>query len=271
MTGSFAKHTAIHGDGAAHTATLDRSFEIWGPNGGYLSAIALRAAGQAVPDDHRPISMSVQYIGRAAFGSVTVAVEPIKTGSVALTFVSLSQEDKLFLAAQIWSTSRSEGPAMLAAAMPDVPPPDALEPLGDHLARAGIAENPFWHHFDVRPVAFRTGRNPDGPRLRQWFRYRDFPADADPFLDAGRGVLLIDTLIWPAHNRGLDANAEYLAPTTDLSVWFHGPAHSDWLLLDVAAEVAGGGLIQGGARIWTPDGRLVASGGSGLVVLPPRR
>ena len=266
----FATHTAIgpHGDG--FRATLDRSFEIWGPNGGYLSAIALRAAGRVAPSGHRPASITVQYPARAEFGEADIEVDLIKGGSAALLAVTMRQGDRRFLMAQVWTTNRDQGPDSQAIAMPTVPPPDALEPLGAHLERAGRPENPFWQHFDVRPVDWVAGRNPDGPRTRQWFRYRDFPATADAFLDAGRALLLIDTLVWPAHNRGLDTPARYMAPSLDVAAWFHQPPADEWLLLDVAAERAAGGLIHGSARVWSRDRRLVASGGSGLAVLPPR-
>lgn len=64
----------------------------------------------------------------------------------------------------------------------------------------------------------------------------------------------------------------YIAPSLDLSVWFHdapGP-ESEWLLLDVRADTAKAGLIYGDARVWTQDGRLVATGGSHLLVVDPR-
>lgn len=267
---TFATHTALAPVEGGWRATLDRSFEIWGPNGGYLSAIALRAAGLAAPAGHRPASMTVQYPARAAFGEAEVGVEQVKGGSAALFAVTMRQGERRFLLAQVWTTDRSAGPDSQAMAMPDVAPPDALAPLEEHLAGVGRPVNPFWQHFDVRPADWTPGRNPAGPRTRQWFRYRDFPADADPFLDAGRGLLLIDTLVWPAHNRGLDAPAGYLAPSLDVAAWFHQPAADEWLLLDVAAERAAGGLIHGTARVWSRDGRLVASGASGLAVLPPR-
>ena len=266
---SFATHTSLAGGEGHFTATLDRSFEIWGPNGGYLSAIALRAAGATAPSGHHPASMTVQYVGRAAFGPVDVAVEMVKTGASALLFVSMAQAGRPFLTAQVWTTSRDEGPSGTALPMPDIAPPDALEPFDAAVARAGQPLNPFWQHFDVRIAGDPFVRNPDGPRVLRWFRYRDFPGDADPYLDAGRALLLIDTLVWPAHCRGLDAAPAYLAPSLDVAAWFHARG-GEWLLLDVAAEQAGGGLIHGTARVWSEDGRLIASGGSGLLVLPAR-
>ncbi len=270
MTGSFDRHTTIVGDDGAFTATLDRSFEIWGPNGGYLSAIALRAADATAAAGHRPASITVQYIGRAQFGAVEVAIETVRTGASALFFVTMTQGGTRFLVAQVWTTARDSGPVGTALAMPDVALPHDLEALEAAVARTGQPLNPFWQHFDVRVFGDPLARNPDDPRVLRWFRYRDFPADADLFLDAGRALLLIDTLVWPAHCRGLDEAPAYLAPSLDVAAWFHAARGGEWLLLDVAADQAGGGLIHGTARVWGLDGRLVAAGASGLAVLPPR-
>jgi hypothetical protein len=43
--GDLAVDTAIEGSGRRYRAQLSRDWEIWGPNGGYLAVIALRAAG----------------------------------------------------------------------------------------------------------------------------------------------------------------------------------------------------------------------------------
>lgn len=267
---SFERHTAISGSDGSFTATLDRSFEIWGPNGGYLSATALRAAGASAAAGHRPASITVQYIGRAAFGPIDIAVETVKTGGAALYFVTMVQETKRFLTAQVWTTARDEGPDETALAMPAVDAPEAYPTLETAFAEAGYPISPFWQHFDVRIIGSARNPNPDGPRMLRWFRYRDFPAEADTFLDAGRSLLLIDTLIWPAHVAGHAGRRPYMAPSLDVAAWFHRPKAGKWLLLDVAAERAAGGLIHGTARVWSADGQLVASGSSGLAVLPPR-
>ena len=48
--GDLDRDTAVVGDGGRYTATLSDDWEIWGPNGGYIAAILLRAAGAS----HRP-------------------------------------------------------------------------------------------------------------------------------------------------------------------------------------------------------------------------
>ncbi len=103
----FATHTAVVPQAGGSRATLDRAFEIWGPNGGYLSAIALRAAGHAAPAGNRPASITVQYPARAEFGDAEVEVELIKGVSAALLAVTMRQGDRRFLTAQVWTTDRA--------------------------------------------------------------------------------------------------------------------------------------------------------------------
>src|SRR5262245_13482359 len=126
---SFVKATSLSESGDTLTAEISRDWEIWGPNGGYLSAIALRAAGLRAPAGHRPASISVQYLSRAEFGAAEVSVTLRREARAAACFaVSMRQSDKAILDAQIWTTNKpeSEGPDYSEIAMPDVPAPETL-------------------------------------------------------------------------------------------------------------------------------------------------
>ena len=259
---TFSDETRVSGDRDALTATLSEEWGIWGPNGGILSAIALRAVGRVAEPGHRPATLSVQYLGRAEFGDIAVSVERVKGGGSACFNVAFAQGDKRFLQAQVWTTSRDAGP-VAALAMPAVAARDCLETLAAYKTRVGDPEHPFWTHFDARPVGFTGPPNPDprGHVLQQWTRFLGWPADADAFLDAARAALLIDTLVWPAFWRGCAVDPQIVAPSLDVAIWFHGPAAADdWLLADIDAGIAGAGLIHGSGRVWTADGRAVASG-----------
>lgn len=252
-------------------AELRPAWGIWGPNGGYMASIALRAAGMHAPAGHRPVSLSVQYLGRAAFADVTVDVELLKGGGTACMAVALAQDGKIFLRAQCWTTSRMQGPDFAELVCPDVPGPDGLMSLKAFKAERGESQHPFWENFETRPIGFYGPPDPDprGAVLRQWTRFLDWESTPDVFLDACRAVLLIDTLVWPAHWRGCAVEPDYVAPSLDLCVWFHASAgDAEWLLADVSAQTAGQGLIHGMARIWTDRGDMVASGGSQLLVMP---
>ena len=255
---------------------LSKDWEIWGPNGGYLSVIALRAAGAAAPQDHKPVSLSVQYLAVADFAEVQLTVEPIKTGRSAWCLnVVMRQAGKAILQAQVWTTNRIDGPSGVERPQPGVPAAADLH-LASHYLLKDAPKYPFWENIAVKPVRFipMGDVNPEGSKTQQWYSYVGYEnTGVDRFLDAGRAVLMIDTVLWPSHHRGRGlGKIDYIAPSLDLTVWFHDtPGASDWLLADAHTDVAGGGLIAGQCDIWSEDGRLLATGGSQMLYTPQRR
>jgi acyl-CoA thioesterase len=276
--GALQVDTAVRRDGERLVAELSRDWEIWGPNGGYVAAVALRAVGAVAPADHRPASMSVQYVGVGDFGEVECQVTPVKQGRNAwLCNVALRQKDRTFLQAQVWTTGKTDGPVVMEAVMPDVPAPATLKTYAEH-ARAHYgddvpAPHGFWSNFEGKPLGwkpFEATREAGPSILHEWYSYVGYEP-GDVYLDFARAVILLDTLIWPAHHRGLAAAPDYIAPSLDLTLWFHEPAGAaEWLLVDGVADAARAGLIHGHSRLWTDDGRLVATGGSNLLHTPRR-
>jgi acyl-CoA thioesterase len=54
-----------------------------------------------------------------------------------------------------------------------------------------------------------------------------------------------------------------------VGAWFHDdPAGSEWLLVEHQCPAAGGGLMGTVGRVWSRDGRLLASGGAQLYCVP---
>ncbi|MDP8994995.1 MAG: thioesterase family protein [Pseudomonadota bacterium] len=268
---SFAADTAIEERDGALSAEVARNWEVWGPNGGYLAAIALRAAGSQAPQGHRPAGLSCQYLRRGLFGPARLEVATPKPGrSAACHRVEMIQDEQRTLSAQIWTVAGGGGaePAYCELAMPAVAPPEALDPP---------AEDPggmtFWRNFDLRIAsAARSGRpDPRGARTERWVRFRRFEPTDDPFLAQARALLLIDTMLWPAHWSRYAGRLDYVGPSLDVSVWFHADSGADdWLLIEAAAPQARDGLIYGEGRVWSRDGRLIASGASNMLVIAAR-
>ncbi|KRB41583.1 MAG: thioesterase family protein [Pseudomonadota bacterium] len=267
--GQLQIDTAIHQDGERLTCVLHKDWNIWGPNGGYVASVALRAAGAVAPSDHRPATISVQYLSVAEFDEVECQVTPMKKGRNAwLLNVALVQKGRTFLQAQVWTTNKADGPQTREAAMPHVPHPDGLKTLAEHLGPGADQINGFWRNIDFKPVVFVPWDQPRPPApatLQEWYSFVGY-APGDAFLDACRPLILIDTLLWPTHHRGLAERPTYIAPSLDVTLWFHNPAGAaEWLLVDAQSDQSGDGLIHGRARVWTPEGVLVASGGSNML------
>lgn len=264
--GKFHEDTAVTEIDGVLTANVSRDWEIWGPNGGYVAAIALRAAGLRAPEGYRPASFSCQYLSVGKFAPAQAEVRTLKTGrSASCLSVELSQEGKVFLTAQVWTTNREDGPEVATIPTPDTPRPEDTPDIKT-LLKDTPRTHGFWQNFESRPIDWVREGSPDlqGKPLRQWLKFLDFePVDA--FADAARSVVLIDTLLWPAHWRG-QTGVDYIAPSLDLSVWFHAPKPAgDWLLIDARSETAVGGLIHGTGQVWSQDGRLVATGGGHML------
>lgn len=265
--------TALLADGARRHVQLDPAWDIWGPAGGYIAAIALRAVGDHAAAGQRPLTITGQFVRVAKPGLIDVAVVPIKSGGTCLFAVTLSQDNQPVFLAQIWTSARNDVSVSVQPAMPAVPPPAALRDQDEMVAERGLQQIAFWRNLEGRPVNFRVYGDPPaaGPRQFRWMRFRDWPAEADPFLDAMRHVMLIDIGVWPGHWHHLTEPAEYMAPSLDICVHFHDAVPAgDWLLSDADTDVSGNGSISGRVRIWSADGRAVATGSGHCLVTQPR-
>ena len=272
--GDLATDTALRpcGDGRFE-ATLSADWEIWGPMGGYVAACALRAAG-ATTEHARPASFSCHYLRVAEFGTVDVRVETRKRGRAASSQrVEITQGDRAILDATVWSVGENEGLEHDETDPPDVPGPDSLPSIQELLPDDAAPPFPFWLNLDAKPLEFETEWPPDGPRparWQEWLRFLPTATFDDPWVDAARCVILVDLPSWPSANRPHAwKQPQFTAPTLDLNVAFHRPTTGhEWLLCDGAAPVSTGGLFGWNARVWSPGGKLHASGGGQCLYRP---
>jgi acyl-CoA thioesterase II len=266
--GDLASDTAVESvGGGRYAALLSRDWEIWGPMGGYVAAIALRAAGAESPFA-RPASFFCHYLSVAGFGRVDLEVSTLRAGRAALSQrVRVTQDDKAILDAAVWSVGDNEGLDHNDATPPDVPGPESLQTIEE-----ALPERPrsfaFWDNVEMRPVRISPQWPPPeplAPQWQAWCRFRPVATFADdPWADACRSVILIDVQSWPAASQrhAWREPHGFIAPSLDLYVAFHRPTPTEpWLLADGFAPVSGDGMIGWTGRLWTPGGALVASGG----------
>ena len=265
--GDLAAQTAVEdlGDGR-YRGTLSQDWEIWGPMGGYVAAVALRAAGAATSHPH-PAAFSCHYLGVARFEPVDIRVEARKEGRTASSHrVEISQDGRAILDAIVWSTADNEGLEHDETTAPDLPGPEDLKSIQELVPEDALPPFPFWDNFDAKPIEFELEWPPEGPRPARWAEWLKFlPAATfdDPWADAARSVILVDLPSWPsAHRPHAWKQEPYTAPTLDLNVAFHQPTSGEpWLLCDGAAPLSTRGLFGWTAKVWSPGGQLHASGG----------
>jgi acyl-CoA thioesterase II len=272
--GDVARQTAVTlEDDGRYSAMVHRDWEIWGPCGGYVAAIALRAAGAESPFA-RPASFFCHYLSVAAFAPVDLVVTPLRSGRTVLAQrVEMSQEGRPVLDAMVWSVGQVDGLEHENASPPDVADPDEVPPPPPMPSDAG-PHYAFWDNFEQRPLNWATPWPPEEalpPVWRAWVRYLEGAPEVagteDPWVDAARALVVLDVGSWPAGSRPhAYLNHSFIAPSLDLYAAFqHIASGSDWLLLDAHSPVAEAGLLSWTGRVWTRDRRLVASGGGQAV------
>jgi acyl-CoA thioesterase II len=251
-----------------YVAQVHGDWEIWGPCGGYVAALALRAAGAESPFA-RPASFFCHYLSVAAFAPVDLVVTPLRSGRTVLAQrVEMSQEGRPVLDAMVWSVGAVEGLEHHDENPPDVPDPDEVPSRAELVE--GRAAFPFWGNFDQRVIDWSAAWPPSGPlppTWRNWVRYRPRAAFDDPWVDAARSLIVLDVGSWPSGCRPhAYLDPPFIAPSLDLYASFQDTSGtSEWLLLDAHSPVARAGLLSWTGRVWSRDRRLVASGGGQAV------
>jgi len=271
--GDLERDTRMTGGDGRYTMTLSRDWEIWGPNGGYLAAVALRAAGMEAAI-RRPASIACHFLAVARFEPVEIEVRAVQRGRRAESLhVAMTQEGRAILQAIVRTAAESEGYEHNFARMPEVPPPAALKSFLEHWPDPPGPKLPFWDNVDSRIVYPERIFNEAAvlpAHLHEWYRLQPTATFDDPFVDAARQLVLMDTFAWPA------SSLPYARPTRryqgvnmDVVAWFHEPARgAEWLLCDYEALAGRDGLLVANGRVWSEDGRLLASGGAQLLCVP---
>lgn len=169
------------------------------------------------------------------------------------------------------SFQKPEGGLSHQVAMPDVPPPEALEDQADYARRHADQISPAHFRLLTRPspleirtvgvpTFFRT--EPGDPCYAMWFRTRA-PVSADQHrhravLALATDLALLATSLLP-HGRRLQ-NENIQAASLDHALWFHEDvAVDDWLLYTMDSPWTGHARGFNRGMIFNRAGVLVAS------------
>ncbi len=152
--------------------------------------------------------------------------------------------------------------------MPSAPDPETL-PTRNQILNA-LDEIPDGSDPDEdRPIDTRwvsqhpwDRRGPQPPDQQVWFR-ADGTLPDDPVLHTclltyASDMTLLDTTMLPHGHTWGDNNV--MMASLDHAMWFHGPFRADeWMLYDQHTPFGGGGRGLATAKVFTHDGRLVAT------------
>lgn len=252
---SFAEATDVDevGEGR-YLGAVHEGWDIAGrANGGYLIAIAARAAGLAcgLPD---PVSVTAHFLSPVEAGPVSIDTEILKAGSRFTTVRATMSRDRRPLLALLGSYGalevRAEPPAeRVDAAPPDLPPPEQC-------VKAEPTETwppPFMGRVDLRlhpEDALLDGRPSGEPRVRGWFRFPD-----DETLDTLGLLVAVDAFPPTVFNAALPIT---WTPTLELTSHVRARPQSGWLRCAFTTRFITGGFLEEDGEVWDASGRLVA-------------
>lgn len=270
--GDFEKDTRIEPCDGGYHAEISKDWAIWGPNGGYLAAIALRAAGAAATIK-RPATFHGHYLRVARFEPVSLKVEVTHRGMRAESLrVRMDQQDKLIFEGLLRTAAPGVG-----LEYDELREADEGKPARPHPTQLSLIDDShdpyrdrmtFWSNFErrmSRPDYFSGAQRSEHATTEGWVRYKSEGPFDDPFLDAARSLVILDTCLWPGVYRKFGPT-EFMAPSLDITVLFHqGCPSGEWIRYETHAPVATGGLIAGQGRTFDESGRTLATGSSQLL------
>jgi acyl-CoA thioesterase len=220
-----------------------------GPNGGYLAALAARAAERAAG---RPLrSLSLHFVAAPAVGPLDVAATVERAGrTYSAVSIRLEQDGApMTLALATLGELPEAGAAWDAAPMPDAKPLPETEPIPPDTASVPA----FMRNYDLR---WALGREDDAPGWGGWLRTRE-----PRLLDAPLVAAMTDA--WaPAAFAALDRFVA--APTLDLTIHIRRPlppagmAPEDYVLGRFTTRLSVAGVWEEDGELWSPSGELIA-------------
>ena len=241
--------------------------------GGQVIAQGLAAAELTVVPERPAHSLHAYFLrGGSEDHETEYKVErDFDGGSFSNRRVVASQQGRPILSLTASFQKHEQGLHHLDAVMPDVPPPEELEPEADVRRRfAEKAQPEARHHFlSPRPIEMRAieGRHwmnsePAPPQSHSWMRavapLPDDPRVHRAMLAFASDMTLLGTAILP---HGLSwARGEVQSASLDHAIWFHEAFRADeWLLYATDSPWSGAGRGFNRGRVFTRDGRLIAS------------
>jgi acyl-CoA thioesterase len=220
-----------------------------GPNGGYLAALAARAAEAAAG---RPLrSLSLHYLAAPAVGPLDVAATLEREGRrYSAVSIRIEQEGApMTLALATLGELADEGAEWDAAPAPAARPLAETEPIPPGQSNVPV----FMRNYDMR---WAIDRNGDVPGSGGWIR------TSEPrLLDAPLVAAMTDAWM-PAAFVALGRVG--FAPTLDLTIHIRRPvppagmAPEDHVLGRFTSRLSVAGVWEEEGELWTPAGELIA-------------
>jgi acyl-CoA thioesterase len=225
------------------------------PNGGYILLIAMSAIREELehPD---PFTVTAHYFTPTTHGPVDIEVERVRGGrahSTAMARMLQDGRERARILANYGDHSASEGPTVVQAAPPAMPPPEECEdagparPMPNGLV-AAIRDRIEWR-LAPGTVGWMRGERTGRAEVGGWVRF----ADGRP-IDTHSLPLVADSLP-PAV---FDVAPGGWVPTLELTVHVRARPAPGWLRAWFRTRFLVDGYLEEDGELWDEQGRLVA-------------
>jgi acyl-CoA thioesterase len=253
----FQRDTAVRRiDDDVFEGSVSRDWWIvFGPNGGTVAAMIMRALVEAVGDAERlPRSLTIHFTTAPREGPIRIATGVERAGRSLTTVTARVEQDGRLVALAIAAFSRSRRGALDFShiEMPDAPPPEELEqfPHSDEFPR-------FMHNWDFRRAAgapLWSGASESV--VGGWARLVDAQEWDYPL------ITQLSDAWFPAVFPMLDGPNPI--PTVDLTIHFRAELPldalqpGDFALVRFVSRVSAHGFVEEDGEVWSRDGTLIA-------------
>ena len=268
MANPFLDSTQVRSTGPGrYVGEID---ECWNlrplPQGGIVTALALRAMGAELADPEQPLRLlHTTYAAQVAHGDVDIDVEVLRRGR---SMSHLRAEVRNPGAARGHLTTavfgaRRDGFEFTDLRPPaDVPAPDDCPSFRDPPPPEvePFEPTPFWaERVEGRPVLGHAPWEdyvPERAERAMWYRFDDPPMTDDGVHDPLALVVLADTMPGAVGERIGPQPRQWFAPSVDLAVHVLGECRSPWVLAHNRARHASDGYASADMALWDcgPEG-----------------
>ncbi len=239
--------------------------------GGQVAAHALVAATQTVGEQYVVHSLH-SYFLRPGDTAVPIVydVDNLRDGRTFATRRVLARQHGHPIFAMTLNFQIPEEGLEHQDVMPEVPAPELCPSLGDIFAERNHDSDEWEREWAALDVRYAGNSRPGGElsaefepaRARLWIRVNgelpDSPLQQTAAFTYASDMTLLGASLVP--HQVYISSPQVQAASLDHTIWFHRPFRADeWWLYDQHSPSASGGRGLTFARVFTADGRLVAS------------
>lgn len=256
----FVDATAVVDQGDGHfTGSIAQGWDIVGnANGGYLMAIAARAASEAA-GGLPPSTVTAHFLNPGKPGQVEISTRVAKQGRRFTTVnATMSKADRPLVAllGSFSSQTASDHPVeRIEASPPEMPDPDECVPV----VGSDTFPPPMMNKVELRLHPEDATFDTDHPMFRGWFRL----LEGEP-IDAFGLLVAVDAFPPTVFNARLPIA---WTPTLELTAHIRGRPEPGWLRCQFSTRFISRGYLEEDGEVWDASGRLVAQSRQ-LALLP---